>query len=78
LARFVLRTLSAKCRTGDLLVFSGAVTRLAEAGKARRLAERALDLWVNFIVAGSVFIAGASWLASVKPEAAAPRVEPAV
>jgi hypothetical protein len=61
-----------------LLVFSGAVTRLAEAGKARRLAERALDLWVNFIVAGSVVMAGASWLASVKPEAAAPRVEPAV
>jgi hypothetical protein len=78
LARFVLRTLSAQRLTGDLLVFSEAVTRLAEAGKARSLAKRVLDLWVNFIVAGSVFVAGASWLASIKPEAAAPRAEPAV
>ena len=58
-------------------MFSEAVTRLAEAGKAHCLAESALDLWVNSIVAGSVFMVGASWLASTKPEAAAPRVEPA-
>ena len=60
------------------MVFSEAVTKLAEAGEARSLAERALDLWLNLIVAGSVFMAGASWLASKMPGAAAPRVEPAV